>query len=126
MNNVIIRNILRLIGNDNVLIDNNDSSSRIEPMSEWKWNKLYETAKEFGIGPWIAEGVQRMEGDFFLQPSSTLHQQLLDLKGDKDPEHLQRFLLQIDRSHGLLHHLKRDSLRAYVSDLINAVKNVEE
>ena len=127
MENVINRNILRLISasnDDNSYTDN--GKTRIEPMSEWKWRKLYETALEYGIGPWIAEGMQRMDGDFFLQPSPTLRQQLLDMKGDKEPERLERFLLQIDRSHGILHHLKRDSLRAYINDLINAVKNVEE
>ena len=125
MENVIFRNILRLVG-DNENINPDNSQTRIEPMSEWKWRKLYRTAQEYGIGPWIADGMQRMEGDFFLQPSSELRQQLLDMKGDKDPERLKRFLLQIDRSQGLMHKLKKESLQTYISDFISAVKNIEE
>ena len=125
MENVIIRNILRLVGNSENS-DSDNGQTRIEPMSEWKWRKLYDTVQNYEIGPWIAEGMQRMEGDFFLQPSSELRQQLLDMKGDKDPKHLKRFLLQIDRAQGLMHRLKKESLQTYVSDFISAVRNIEE
>jgi len=132
MENIIIRNILRLIGNDaiNGSAIGNDAAeqpeTRIEPMTDWKWKQLMETAQQYGIGPWIADGMQRLEGDFFLQPSPILRQQLVAMQGDKEPERLKRFLLQVDRQHGLLHRMKRESLRVYLSDFINTVKNIEE
>ncbi len=118
--NVIYRNIERLVYSD--------SSEReaIEPMSEWKWQRLYLIAQKYGIGPWIADGIKAYEDDFFLQPSPTLRQQLLDMAGERQQEKLERYELAVERSKGFVHKLSPQSLRTYGSDLITAVKNIEE
>ena len=118
--NIIQRNIKRLVYSD--------SSNRepIEPMTAWKWNKLYQIVKEYGIGPWVAEGIQNFSDDFFLQLTPTLRQQFLNLQGEKNPELLKRYELHVERSKGLLHKLKRQSLQAYTHDFINTIKNIEE
>lgn len=122
MKDVIIRNIERLL-----LLDADDNEQeRIEPMSEWKWNKLYQIVSKYQLGPWIADGLKAYENDFFLQMSPTLRQMFLDLRGEKDEELLERFLLQVERSQGTLHHLTKRSLTAYANELIKNIKNIEE
>jgi hypothetical protein len=122
MKDVIIRNIERLL-----LLDADDNEQeRIEPMSEWKWNKLYQIVSKYQLGPWIADGLKAYENDFFLQMSPTLRQMFLDLRGEKDEELLERFLLQVERSQGTLHHLTKRSLAAYANELIKNIKNIEE
>ncbi len=121
MMDVIQRNIERLI-------ESSDSSQRepLEPMTEWKWQQLYLTARKYGIGPWIADGIEAYRDDFFLQLSPTLYQQMMCLQGDKDPQCMERYRLQMERSACMLHHLTPTSLRAYAKDLIGAIKNIEE
>ena len=46
----------------------------IEPMSHWKWNRLYEISQIHGVTPWIKNGIRRCQDDFFLQLSSSLRQ----------------------------------------------------
>ena len=121
MNDVIYRNISRLI---QPAADT--EPERIEPMTEWKWRQLDQIAVDYGIGPWIAEGLKARQGDFFLQMPPTLFQEFLLLQGPKDNERLERFLLEVERSRGLLHRLSRQSLQAYASDLIHTIKNIEE
>lgn len=118
--NIIQRNIDRLIYSD--------SSRRdpIEPMTAWKWNRLYQIVKQYGIGPWVAEGIQTYSDDFFLQLTPTLRQQFLDLQGEKDSELLKRYELQVERSKGFLHKLKRQSIQAYTHDFVDTIKNIEE
>ena len=41
-----------------------------EPMSEWKWKRLYQTSQIHGVTPWIADGIRLGDGDFFLQQLS--------------------------------------------------------
>ena len=116
----IQRNIERLVYSD--------SSEReaIEPMTEWKWQKLYKTVCHYGIGPWVADGMRVYEEDFFLNPSPVLRQQLLDLAGEKNPNVLARYELQINRAISPIHQLSPQSLRAYATDLISNIKNIEE
>jgi hypothetical protein len=118
---IIHRNIDRLI----YLEDNSDREA-IEPMSEWKWKKLYSIVRDFGLGPWIVDGMRAYSDDFFLQPSPTLRDQLLAMGGEKDPSRLERYELEMERAKGTLHKLKPHSLHAYARDLINTVKNIEE
>ena len=49
----------------------------LEPMSEWKWQQLYQISMIHGVTPWIADGIRQMSDDFFLQLSPTLRQQPL-------------------------------------------------
>ncbi len=121
MKDVIIRNLERLLQ-----LDADSEPEQIEPMTEWKWNKLYKIVSKYQLGPWVAEGLKKYQDDFFLQMSPTLLQQFMDLQGQKDEEHLNRFLLELERSQGLMHKLSSKSLKAYYNDLINNIKNIEE
>jgi len=121
MNGVIIRNIERLL-----LLDADSEREPIEPMTEWKWRKLYQTVRQYELGPWIAEGIKEYQDDFFLQMSPALLQQFMELQGPKDDVHLERYLLEMERAQGLLHKLSSRSLKAYYNDLINNIKNIEE
>ena len=118
---IIHRNINRL-----VYLEAPDDREAIEPMSEWKWKRLYTIVRDYKLGPWIADGVQAYSDDFFLQPSPTLRDQLMAMAGEKDPARLERYELEMDRAKGTLHKLKPQSLHAYARDLINTVKNIEE
>ena len=62
MKNVIIRNMERLIA-----CSSDNDRERIEPMTAWKWRKLYQIANHYGILPWISAGVHAYKGDFFMQ-----------------------------------------------------------
>ena len=121
MNDVIIRNMERLIA-----CSSDSERERIEPMTAWKWRKLYQIANHYGILPWIAAGVHAYEGDFFMQIPDDVLTPLMIECGDKSEENLQKFQLQVERSKGLLHHLTTRSLRAYAKDFIQTVKNVQE
>lgn len=120
MKDVIIRNIERLLLQD-------EERERIEPMSEWKWRKLYQLTNKYELGPWVAEGLKAYESDFFLQMPAVLHQQFLELgTGEKNEEKLKRFHLFVERSQSPLHHFTKESLKAYADDLISNIKNIEE
>ena len=117
---IIIRNLLRLV--------NSDSEERepIEPMTEWKWQRLYQLSREYGIEAWVADGMRAYADDFFLNPSPILRQQLLNATTEKNPERLKRFELFVHRSSGPLKRFSPESLRAYAHDFIETVKNIEE
>ncbi len=121
MKDVIYRNLERLL-----LLTTDGEKEALEPMTEWKWNRLYQIACKYGIGPWIAEGFLAYANDFFLKMSPSLHQQFLDLRGEKKQEDLDKYLLQIDRSQGITHQLSSQSLHAYFKDIVKNIKNIEE
>jgi hypothetical protein len=50
----------------------------VEPMTEWKWQQLYQLSQIHGVTPWITDGIRLSEDDFFLQLSPTLRQQFYD------------------------------------------------
>ena len=79
MKDVVFRNMERLL-----LLDGEQERERIEPMTEWKWQR------------------------------------------PKDENRLSRYLLQIERSRGFIHHLSKQSLKAYASELVSNIKNIEE
>ncbi len=66
---IIQRNFLRLLrcGAFN-------TREPLEPMSSWKWNRLYQVAQIHGVTPWIADGINRCSDDFFLQLKTELRQ----------------------------------------------------
>ena len=99
---------------------------RIEPMSAWKWRKLYQIANQYGIVPWIADGVRAYEGDFFLQMPEDVKAHFANEYGKKSEENLEKFWLHIERSKGLLYQLSSKSIRAYTKDLIHTITNIEE
>ena len=121
MKNVIIRNMERLIACSS---DNN--RERIEPITAWKWRKLYKIANQYDILPWIAAGVHAYEGDFFMRIPEDVLTPLMNEYGEKRETSLQKFQLQVERSEGLLHRLSPKSLRAYATDFIQTVKNIQE
>lgn len=59
---IIQRNFLKLLR-----IGVFDKKEPIEPMSGWKWNKLYKIAVAHDVTPWIADGIRKCSGDFFLR-----------------------------------------------------------
>lgn len=59
---------------------------RLEPMSEWKWRRLYRLSQVHGVTPWVAEGLRRAEGDFFLTMSDGLRRKFLDERPERAGE----------------------------------------
>lgn len=118
---IIFRNLQRLVFSNEYF-----GKEAIEPMSEWKWNKLYELSIAYGIGPWVADGFRRYSGDFFLQPSDTLREQFLSLDGERNQELLGKFKLNLLRSQRVLNCFTRESLQAYFNDFLHTIRNIEE
>lgn len=59
---IIQRNFLKLLR-----IGAFDKREPLEPMSGWKWNRLYKMAVAHDVTPWIADGIRKCSDDFFLQ-----------------------------------------------------------
>jgi len=62
MPNVVVRNFFRLLRAGTF-----DQEEAIEPMSPWKWDKLYQIAVMHGVAGLVADGIARLSDDFFLQ-----------------------------------------------------------
>lgn len=64
----------------------------IEPMSHWKWNRLYQISQIHGVTPWIRNGIRRCQDDFFLQIPPSLRQHFEDdqtsTREEQGPEEL--------------------------------------
>ena len=118
---VIQRNIERLISSDTP-----GKREPLEPLSAWKWQRLYKITREYAIGGYVAEGLRRHEGDFFRQLSPALLDQFMALDKEKNPEALNRYLLHVTRSRGWRYRLSQASLRAYFSDFFFHIRNIEE
>ncbi len=118
---IIFRNLQRLVFSDEFY-----GQEAIEPMSEWKWNKIYQLSCQYGIGAWIADGIRCYDGEFFLNIPPNLRQKFMELSGEKDPKNLEKFQLQIDRQSSLLQRFSANSLRAYTEDFIKTIQNIEE
>jgi len=121
MKNVILRNLERLIYSDY-----QGDKEPIEPMSRWKWNRLYQLTCEYQVGAWVADGIRCYQDDFFLNIPTDLLQKFLSLPPDKDPERIDKIQLYIDRSTSTLRRFSSRSVRAYLTDVITTVKNIEE
>ncbi len=121
MKTVIIRNIERLITNSHA-----SDRERIEPMSAYKWQRLYDIAVEYGILPWITDGIQSYSDDFFLQIPDNVRNDILANTDPKNPENLSRFQLYVERTTSLRQKLSRHSLQAYAQDIIQKITNIEE
>jgi len=118
---IIFRNLQRLVFSDEFY-----GREAIEPMSEWKWNKLYKVTIAYGLGPWVADGFRRYSDDFFLQPSVSLRDQFLGLDGERNQEQLDRFKMNLKRSQDVMYRFTRESLRAYFNDFMHTIRNIEE
>lgn len=40
---------------------------QLEPMSAWKWKRLYQLSQMHDVTPWVYEGILTSRDDFFLQ-----------------------------------------------------------
>ena len=40
---------------------------QLEPMSAWKWKRLYQFSQMHDVTPWVYEGIKACANDFFLQ-----------------------------------------------------------
>ena len=118
---IIFRNLQRLVFSDEFF-----GQESIEPMSEWKWNKLYELSIAYGIGPWVADGFRRYRDDFFLHPSSQLRDQFLALDGERNQELMDKFKLQLQRSQSLKSRFFLFFLQSYFNDFMHSIRNIEE
>lgn len=79
---IIQRNFLRLLRHGAF-----GQKEAVEPMSEWKWEKLYQISRIHGVTPWIADAILQRDDDFFLQLSPTLRQQFYDDNTERYEEH---------------------------------------
>ena len=59
---IIIRNFFRLLRSGIF-----NTQEQIEPMSAWKWTRIYQLAMQQHIAPQIREGIYRLNDQFFLQ-----------------------------------------------------------
>ena len=60
--NIATRNFLRLLRAGAF-----DQDEQIEPMSAWKWQRVYEVACEQGVARLVYRGLQQLADQFFLQ-----------------------------------------------------------
>ena len=60
--NIATRNFLRLLRSGAF-----DQDEHIEPMSAWKWRRVYEVACEQGVARLVYRGIQQLADQFFLQ-----------------------------------------------------------
>ena len=59
---IIQRNFLRLLKSGAFGL-----REQIEPMSAWKWNRLYQLSQMHEVCPWCFDGMKNCADDFFLK-----------------------------------------------------------
>ena len=62
MMDIIQRNFLRLLKYGAF-----GQREQIEPMSAWKWNRLFHISQMHDVTPWVYDGILAYKDDFFLQ-----------------------------------------------------------
>lgn len=62
MNEILTQNFFALLRSGAFATD-----ETIEPMSAWKWKRLFQFSVMHGLSAWMYEGVQRCSSQFFLQ-----------------------------------------------------------
>lgn len=67
---IIQRNFLRLLRCGAF-----DQREQMEPMSSWKWKRLFQLSQMHDVTPWVYDGIQACSQDFFLKIPSELMQQ---------------------------------------------------
>ncbi|MBR1545572.1 MAG: hypothetical protein IJ633_02075 [Prevotella sp.] len=92
---IIQRNFLRLLKSGAF-----GQREKIEPMSPWKWNRLYQLSQMHDVTPWAYDGIKMCSDDFFLRirPSQLQVWQQSVAEADKeiakeDEQHLTNPLL---------------------------------
>lgn len=66
---IVQRNFLRLLRCGAF-----ERQEAIEPMSPYKWRRLYQLSRIHGVTPWITDGIRRCHDDFFLQVPANIEQ----------------------------------------------------
>ena len=84
--NIILRNFFRLIRSGVF-----DTEETIEPMSAWKWHRLYHTAMQHDVAPLLYDGILRCRQQFFMQLPEALEKHCL--KTVSDIEHQNQITL---------------------------------
>lgn len=120
MKDVILRNMERLLS------PADEDREPIEPMSTWKWERLYQIATKYAITPWIADGLEAYKDDFFLQVPPDIAQKIKTSQEEKSEEMYEKFQLLLDRSVSPVRQFSSRSLQAYARDFLNTIKNIEE
>ncbi len=68
--NIIDRNFYRLLRSGVLGLD-----EQIEPLSVWKWNRLFQVSKMHDVAPYVYQGIMKCQNQFFVQvPEPLLHQ----------------------------------------------------
>lgn len=68
--NIIERNFFRLLRAGAFATD-----ETIEPLSAWKWNRLFQLSEMHDVSPLVYEGIKRCSNQFFVQVPEPLLQQ---------------------------------------------------
>ena len=67
--NIIERNFYRLLRAGAF-----GTEEQIEPLSAWKWNRLYQLSEMHDVAPLLYKGIERCQDQFFLQIPTELLQ----------------------------------------------------
>ena len=67
--NIIERNFYRLLRAGAF-----GTEEQIEPLSAWKWNRLYQLSEMHDVAPLLYKGIERCHDQFFLQIPAELLQ----------------------------------------------------
>lgn len=68
--NIIERNFYRLLR-----VGAFGQEEKIEPLSAWKWNRLYQLSEMHNVAPVVFRGIERCKDQFFVQVPEALIQQ---------------------------------------------------
>lgn len=81
MADIIQRNFLRLLKCGAF-----GQREQIEPMSAWKWNRLYQLSQMHDVTPWCLDGIKTCADDFFLKVRPQQMQLWLQAADEADRE----------------------------------------
>lgn len=120
---IIQRNFLRLLRGGAF-----NKQEPLEPMSAWKWQRLYQLSQIHGVTPWIADGIQLSARDFALQLPPTLRQQFAgdttERTEPREPQHLTNPLLNRKLQHMADEAGPDDPTFQLLQDLIAIARNI--
>ena len=103
--NIIERNFYRLLRAGAF-----GTEEQIEPLSAWKWNRLYQLSEMHDVTAIVCQGLKRCDGQFFVQVPENLMTQWSEVKNNDDEEN---DLLTADRlTNPMLNHKFQNILDA--------------
>ena len=113
---IIQRNFMRLLRSGAF-----GKHEELEPMSEWKWQQLYQISMIHGVTPWIADGIRQLSDDFFLQLSPTLRQQFEDDTTERYEDYKQQQLTNPRLNHILAMLIEEEGGTPTLNLLLNII-----